>query len=164
MTFGDDFCDSNACNSTSSSQGVDIDFDSVKAKNPASGAKIGTLFYSSVFSSNYNSFDLNSKAGWKAGKSTVGEWVGIQLSSPQTFYELQIQGGENGAYISGFTIEFSVDGAKFDQVPGVFSADYSQNTTVVVKFVPVYALAIRLVVKKFNIWPAGKFDFIYNNI
>jgi hypothetical protein len=33
-----------------------------------------------------------------------------------------------------------------------------------VQFVPVYAIAIRFVVKKFNVWPSARFDFIFNNI
>lgn len=73
-------------NITDTSSGKDIEFDTVAAKNPASGAKIGTLFYSSVFSSNYNSYGINSSYGWKSAKSVVGEWAGIQLSSGQTFY------------------------------------------------------------------------------
>jgi hypothetical protein len=62
----------NAINSTSQSVGTDIDFTSVSARNPASGAKIGTLFYSSVFSSLYNTYGINSSVGWKAGKAASG--------------------------------------------------------------------------------------------
>ena len=167
LNFDDDFAVTvSVPNITNTSDGKDIDFNSVSAKNPASGATVGTLFYSSVYNSNYNIYGINSTVGWKAAKAVAGEWAGIQLSSAQTFYEFNIQAGENGAFVSEFVIEFSVDGIKFDQVPGVFTADCSsdKNKIVKVQFVPVYAIAIRFVVNKFKTWPAARFDFIYNNI
>lgn len=84
----DDFLTTNtsAISATSQSNGTDIDFDTVAAKNPASGAAIGTLFYSSVFSTSYNTYGLNSTSGWKSAKAITGEWAGIQVSSAQTFY------------------------------------------------------------------------------
>lgn len=73
LVFDDDFATTtSAFNATNVSQGTDINFDTVSARNPACGSKVGTLFYSSVFGSNYNSYGINSTYGWKAGKSIAG--------------------------------------------------------------------------------------------
>jgi hypothetical protein len=90
----------------------------VTSKLYAPGSSVGRLIYSSLYNFSYLSYNVNDSkttgvTGWKAKNNASGEWVGLTLSTPQTFYQVQIQSGDNGAYVTDFTVEFKLNNDTF---------------------------------------------------
>jgi hypothetical protein len=122
-------------------------------------SSIAQLVYSTVFPG-YINFNLNYRGtniGWKALNAVANETVGFSLKQAQTFYKVDIQGGEGGAYLREFWIEYSMDGINWKRIDKVFDASASATGTYSASFTAIYAIAIRIVVKTFAVWPNFRF-------
>lgn len=141
----------------------------IQSKQYAAGSLVGKLTYSSLYNFSYLNYQVTDKVstqgGWRAKSSNAGEWVGLSLRTPQTFYQVQIQKVDDDSYVSEFTVEFRLNNEAWKEIPQVFvAADCNSGQILSIDFVTaVVATDIRIVVKKFVKWPACRFDFIYNN-
>lgn len=80
----------------------------IQSRQAAAGSAIGKLTYSSLYNFSYLSYQVTDKVvgfgGWRSKESKAGEWVGLSLRAPQTFYQVQIQKGDDDSYVSEFTV------------------------------------------------------------
>ena len=128
---------------------------------------VGTLVYSSLYSSEYTHCQLSytgSSRGWKASKAAADECVGYKVTTAQTFYSVEILNGDDGNYLKQFQIEYTLDGVTYRTLPTVYDASRSSNgSSITVNFSPIYAIALRIVVKTFQGWPNFRFEFYYSD-
>ena len=71
--------------------------------------------------------------------------------------------GENGAYPSELYIEWSKDGLDFTRIPKKLYIKKPPTKAITLEFEPVEALAVRIAIEKFVIWPAVRFEFLYTD-
>ena len=108
----------------------------------------GKVFFSSS-SLNNALFTLGSEGnnGWSVNGDCKGQYVGYKTTRLETFYAVDIQ-QLAGSSFSSFSVEYSMDGKNFIRVQDFYINDITAGSISTFYFKPVYARAIRIVVKK----------------
>jgi hypothetical protein len=127
------------------------------------GSTIGTLIYSSVFNEDFSkNASLNSPYGWRSLKNETKEFVGLSFSNITTVERVAVQPGRDNNTVTEIIVEWSRDGKTFRNVSRPLVVQYNPNGFVM-QFEPLELTVIRLIVTKYRVWPAMKFEVLYTD-
>lgn len=135
----------------------------IRAKKFGMGSTIGTLIYSSVFNEDFSkNASLNSPYGWRSLKNETKEFVGLSFSNITTVERVAVQPGRDNNTVTEIIVEWSRDGKTFRNVSRPLVVQYNPNGFVM-QFEPLELTVIRLIVTKYRVWPAMKFEVLYTD-
>lgn len=132
------------------------------------GSSIGKLIYSSVWGSQFKkNASLKSEMGWKAKYNNSNQSVGLYFLNTVPVARIQILPGADNAYPTLCYIEYATDpdGVNFTRYdtplkiknrPKVEPAMMQFNQ-------PINVTAMRIVIDKYEVWPAMRFEVLYQD-
>ena len=95
---------------------------------------------------------LGSQQAWTAGTAAAGEWMQIDLGADRQVVGVAIQGRADyhDQYVTGFTVQHSMNGVDFNSLPTTFTSDATGQATKRVMFSQVTTRYVRIVVQTFS--------------
>lgn len=129
-------------------------------------SKIGILTYSSLKAPENINYTLE-QVGWQAKNNKTNEFAGVITPFPVNITEIHIRPTDDGSYPTDFDVEYRDDlinstYKKLNSEPYKLT-NFTNNGISVFKIAPTRVMDVRIIVRKYNRWPAMRFELVYTD-